>query len=123
MTRDELIAALEAATGPSRGLDAEIKVEMFGERSVWCGCTGECKVPPFICPAIPAYTASLDAALTLVPDGWGVSVSLSPPEHNCTQQATLHRGNAPYFDSEEIDVSAGTAIIALCIAALRARQP
>lgn len=84
MTLDKLIEALEKATGPSRELDAEIAaavdfraddghlsaratVTKFGaaylaERSqshqnIWSH-------------VLPRYTASLDAAITLVPDGY-----------------------------------------------------
>jgi hypothetical protein len=70
---------------------------------------------------VAPFTTSLDAALTLVPDGWGINIHLSPQHHNCEQSASLMRGDPPYFDGEEIAVSGATAIIALCIASLKAR--
>lgn len=76
---NELIARIKAATGPDRGLDAEIAEavsavpEGYG-RAVVHGCTlpywwhkTDSHAPHF---TPPAYTASIDAALTLVPDGW-----------------------------------------------------
>ncbi|WP_431861491.1 hypothetical protein [Azospirillum sp.] len=56
MTADvsELIAKLEGATAPNRGLDGEIHMAVTGKAHV------------MLCH-VPAYTASIDAALTLVP--------------------------------------------------------
>lgn len=63
----------------------------------------------------PHYTTSIDAALTLVPDGWnwhlitefdGINAAVFPP------------GNAVDYP----DVTASTPALALCIAALKARQ-
>lgn len=52
----ELLAALEAATGPNRDLDAEI----------WLLATPGAASGYLI--VVPEFTASLDAALTLVPN-------------------------------------------------------
>lgn len=62
MTPTELLAALEGATGPSRELDAEIAASEGWTRfsDYWLSPSGrQRQYHP------PAYTASLDAALTL----------------------------------------------------------
>lgn len=127
----ELAARVEAAEGPDRVLDAEV-AEAIGYRRVFP--RGPCRDPdrrrwvddrgmgigwldgsdhfP------PRYTASLDAAMTLVPEGWEWSLEaeetemvwpvLSPWTHRC-QMGHL------------IDREAATPALALCAAALRAR--
>lgn len=85
---DELIARLEKATGPDRELDEAILLVVDRNKFEWChrkfeeilaraeanGLTNRrdaCWRDAF--SACPAYTRSLDAALTLVPDakdGW-----------------------------------------------------
>lgn len=123
MTLDELIAALEAATGPSRELD------------FWCwwwgkaSHNGELPDADYAAANIkndpgPRYTASIDAALTLVPEGWTASVavygdgllkasSLIGPEYvdegdRLPNRVVLH-GHAR------------TPAIALCITSIKAR--
>ena len=112
-TLDALIADLEAATGPSRELDEAIY-------RYWR------KVTPAPRPGVmwttdleyaPTYTASLDAALTLVPEGWRVNWA--------GQTGELHW----FFDLIECNGPGQTRrawhqcySIALCIAALRARR-
>lgn len=107
IARAKLIAMLEAAKEGDRSLDWEIHcrngldgVGMFGNH--------------------PPYTTSFDAAMSLVPDGWAVSIHKSPPDHNCSQSAALCKGDPPFFDNIEIDQIAETAVLALCIAALKA---
>lgn len=64
----ELAERCEAATGPDRELDAEIRA-VFGHHwdyaADW-GSRENCR------PVARAYTGSLDAALMLVPEGWFV---------------------------------------------------
>ena len=81
MTLAKLIAALEAATGPSRELDAEIAlavgavppictrrgVEAASARANWWS------IDDSLCWSAPAYTKSLDASITTVPEGWRVT--------------------------------------------------
>lgn len=86
MTAD-LIKRLEEATGPSRELDALIHTAVTGQEVIYEG--GERQHSAVIvgaktwverdgreCAAIdgfvPRYTASLDDALTLVPEGWRI---------------------------------------------------
>lgn len=114
MDKTELIAALEAAEGPSRELDGAICAHIG--KDTWCGCTGACKAPPFICPAMPAYTRSIDAALRLVPEGWRVG-------------SIVEGEIGPWFVSLwdrsvrllTARAEGPTLPLALCIAALRAR--
>lgn len=101
MTITELIAALEAADKPSRELDASIG-SLIG---TYVGFE-----PP------PRYTSSIDAALTLLPDGamWRLGRHLVPddqPEHAYSARV----GGPRYYDHS-------SPAIALCIAALRARE-
>jgi hypothetical protein len=72
MTPTELRALadrVEALTGPDREIDAEIGMAMGLKNTMRVGheCLGTDRVVPVRCPA---YSASLDAALTLVPGGW-----------------------------------------------------
>ena len=81
-TLEALLARVLEGTGPDRELDAEIAVALFGGEIIW-------KTARYTMDAYPArriqnsayvggyqnagvlaYTESLDAALTLVPDGW-----------------------------------------------------
>lgn len=120
MSIDELIEALERATGPSNVLNARIHM-LVGERDqsyynfrgiqpkgqpdekswrIYCKCRA------------PKYTASIDDALTLVPDGrlWslGAIANVSGFVAILDNDGRSHRGAAP--------------AIALCIAALKARK-
>jgi hypothetical protein len=104
MTREELIAALEAATGPSRKLDAEI--DILALENGW-------RAERYMTPdTTPSYTASIDAALTLVPKwwAWGLCVNETGP------------GGA-YCDMGEHRFAATHLIpaIAICTASLKAR--
>ena len=112
-----LLAKLEAATGPSRELDAQIAVatgvspHRMLQSALTCGCS-------------PRYTASLDAAMGLVPDGYGWSVS-TPWRDKAKARACVADNARGYFDAEaEMHYGghdAETPALALCIAALRAR--
>ena len=95
----ELIAALEAATGPNYALECQISVAV--------GAPGDGAPKP--------YTASIDAALTLVPEGWIWDVSSS----GC---AWIMRDGDSVCDSQIVISGIENPIIALCIAALKARE-
>lgn len=120
MTPD-LIERLEAASGPDRELDAEIAVAIgLGKATAnhagryWkqgdLHVTGEA----------PAYTASIDAALTLVPEGWTYEGRQGPSgfPHLWTL-STIKCGDVRYTT---VTGRARSAAITLCIAALRARE-
>lgn len=102
---DELIQRLEKATGPDRELDIAIasawKQHHSGRWSI---------------VNAPYFTSSIDAALTLVPEGWFMEALHQQP-----------RGWLCYVGSRSnslarMESEADTAAIALCIAALRARK-
>ena len=103
MTRAELIAALEAATGPSRELDEAIETFLFHHELDHHRKTR-------IAPILLNYTASLDAALMLVPEGmmWDVE---------SRNAAFVGFASAPVRQF----VIGSTPALALCIAALEAR--
>lgn len=134
MTKDELIAALEAATGPSRELDRHIarligwhRVEPRHTRSThgawiapadWIGAMSDGS--PMLDslhgttmhPDVPAYTASIDAALTLVPEGCEWS-----RHRGANDRMTMQVDGPGYIGRHG---QGATPAIALCIAALRA---
>lgn len=98
----DLIERLESAAGPDRDLDGDIAVSMglFARR-------------PVVAQAL-RYTESIDAALTLMPARW--------------EWALFCQGGT--FRVEAGDPSIGLegesehgAAIAICIAALKAREP
>lgn len=63
----------------------------------------------------PQWTASIDAALALVPDGWTRAVDATAPELGVDVQLF------PPADGSEVVGSHKHETLALCIAALRAR--
>ena len=97
---DELIARIEAASGGSRELDWEIHLR-DGLDGV--GAYG----------AHPYYTSSIDAALTLVPDGFDWTLG------HTNGGLTIHAEVGGRGD-EYLRFGA-TPALALCAAALRAR--
>ena len=99
----EALAALcEAATGPSSMLDRDIAVA--------CGVPIEDErgtiIPPY-------YTASLDAAMTLVPEGCWLSL-------NIMDDLPIASLGLPGTETVA-DGRAATPALALCAASLRAR--
>ena len=115
MTPTELLAALEAATGPSRELDAEIAASEKWTRfsDYWLSPSGrQRQYHP------PAYTASLDSALTLVPEGrmWFVGhMDPSDMRYAATISEIGNIGAALWRGVH------ATPALALVIAAIRAR--
>jgi hypothetical protein len=107
----DLIARLEAATGPSRELDAEIAAIVCGGKADpsqpgWC-----IDGPEYMALA---YTESLDDARTLVPDGYQYTVGSVPVE-----------GQEPVISAMvnwEPAANGSTEALALTIAALKARS-
>ncbi len=109
----------EQATGPDRVLDAEIAmaagIAPLGSEHEG-NCTGWLKAPAisFGVWKSPEFTASLDAAMTLVPEG------------HCCGAGTKFDGTGwayvePIPSAVADRVSAATPALALCAAALRAR--
>jgi len=137
----DLIEKLEALDGPSREVDAEIAkavgwtVETYtGERSrtrrkAWRDADGDRRM------RTPDFTASIDAALTLVPEGWRIGLEdpgigdLDFFEAWCwpyedSWEPDWHLGQQGYRDHPNgtIDQNKASRAIALCIAALKARE-
>lgn len=116
-----LIERLEKATGPDRRLDIEISFEVDGFNrvhfsEVFAQATNG-DLPPFDEELWPLYTKSIDAALTLVPDGWDWSVG------NLVGHGIAARIGGPAGEEGEADYSKDrTPALALCIAALKARM-
>lgn len=103
MTRDELIAALQAASGPDRSIDFEL-CELSAAGVKEAELTGH----------IRHYTSSIDAALTLVPEGISsrvyVEIGLEDRDQNacCIGRAFV--------------AGAATPALAICIAAVKAME-
>ena len=127
----ELAAACEAATGPDRELDIAI-AEAIGivpasyERAV---CHGKPMMyywsvsdshAPHIIP--DKFTASLDAAVSLMPEGWRVA---SLFQRNCRLPNWIWKAELWHPEADQnvrgIARNADLAALALCAAALRAR--
>lgn len=132
MTLAELIAALEQATGPDRAVD------------FWCWWWGKAShdgTQPdrdYIAANIrrndaPRYTASIDAALTLVPrmiapttpaKQWPATVDLRRHDDGRGWAAVRATDATPDGADDELfaEANANTPALALCIAALKARE-
>ena len=109
----KLAASCEQARGPDRELDAAI-CKALGWKT-WERTDGK----PWEAQNIergwfnmPAFTASLDAAMTLVPEGWSVALHAHSENEN---RACVYYGLAA-----ETFSYAATPALALCAAALRA---
>ena len=117
---NDLIAKLEAATEGSRELDTLV-AQAVGE---------PCDLVSFGNPEQKAmrpkywYTTSIDAALTLVPDGWTVAV-LSQDDAGLWHSEMRHGYLTSYdkcvFGNGGSHVKGTTPPLAICIAALKAR--
>ncbi len=120
----ELIAKLEAATEGSRELDLEIA--MICGHDLSSGFTptfayhGDTPVYEWSTGETPSYTTSIDAALTLVPEGWYVATIAqwrSGPGPRIWA-ATLNA--EPGADAGYRHATRSSPALALCIAALKA---
>jgi hypothetical protein len=129
---EALLARVLEGTGPDRELDAEIAVALFGGEIIW-------KTARYTMDAYPArrvqnsayvggyqnagvlaYTESLDAALTLVPDGWKVaSLGESPERTNSWTVWLRHRRGETELLGIMVKHAAtpARALIAACIEA------
>ena len=135
----ELAERCEAATGPDRELDIAILTHpAFGYRDVfedgrlfdrgndgYWSLEGDEKNGP-----LPSPTASLDAAMTLVPENCAVDIDNGPSHWICLgKQAPMGRADVKYpkpgYDGQgdswlTVSAIAKTMPLALCAAALRA---
>lgn len=128
MTHTELLAALEAATGPGRELDAAIWLAIHRPNYKYPRQVMN-RTPSSYAEAVerhtvsvdrgitaPAYTASLDAGRALLLPGW--EYVIFSPEKRVEIWAKL--GADDTYDVIA-DATANTVENALCIAAIRAR--
>lgn len=146
MTRDELIAALERATGPDRGLDCRITALLFdplvmtdpgnhkGEgvkrEPLSTVIAGGFPVDKDLAAIVgsPHYTASIDAAMTLFrPPHKLASIvrgyAVDDPDECWYAVLLTGGGGVPQLrDDGRVEAIGATPAIALCIAALKARE-
>lgn len=132
----KLAERIEALEGPCRETDAEIYSALFPEKvpspivqsgygwrfdgqGWWCE-TGEDARAPRNSIYPPDYTASLDAAMTLVPEGlrWCVD-DIGKPQgvHSFIEDIADFSDDAACYKA-----NASTPALALCAAALRAQE-
>ena len=107
----DLIARLEKATGPDRELDADIALQFD-----WTECPGDNWIGPQGEIAVPAYTSSIDAAMTLVPKG--MEKDFTDLYGVARASVGINANPGPFYGTHE----GGSLAIALCIAALKARS-
>jgi len=107
-----LAERVEALDGPNRNLDADIM------RATGLGGLKADYAPH-------PYTASIDAALTLVPEGWAVERwQIWPGEPSTLDLLETKRSGDQWVRDGwqgKVDACAATPALALCAAALRAR--
>lgn len=119
-----LIDALEQAEGPSFELDCQIHAAVLGgafDGSEWAQVAfivnGERHV---VSPrSIPNRTASIDAALSWMPDGWEISIVIEVDGRG-SARVWERLGDDP--PSRAIIYEATNPALAICIAIARARQ-
>lgn len=114
-----LAERVEKATGPDRELDALI-AEAAGWSDVWYrDGMAEGWAPGGVCEAgVPHYTASLDAAMSLVPEGWD-HMEVYRPDHQ-TLGWTVHLKPNANIGREGWTGFAQSYALAVVAAALRA---
>ena len=112
----KLAEKCEQATGPDRELDAEIAAELgWKEASALFWHDG------YQARELPRFTRSIDAALTLVPEGCVFMVAntgVDGPKADMTQSSAIV---GPPDDTAIDYTTAATPALALCAASLRAR--
>jgi hypothetical protein len=122
-----VIERLEKAAGPDRELDVAIVYALYPDIGQYDGlCVGDPPIfwhEPYRKQPCPQFTASIDAALTLVPEGWVRFVDATLPEAGIRVELSGRFSTAPYDGDDDRAVFADHKIeaIATCIAALRAR--
>lgn len=107
----DLLQRLEALSAPCLEADARIEAEMLCQ-----DFDAQADVVSVSDWNSPAYTASIDAAMSLRPEGYAVNMG------DDTALAWAHVWNdAPEYDGKPHEGQSPTLPIALCIAALKAR--
>jgi hypothetical protein len=118
----QLAEYCEQATGPDWKLDAAIALATNWQDCIPCDFNGIKHRMGGILNA-PHFTASLDAAMTLVPDGYIWAATNMDPETGLVTRAASMVSPNPDADADaDADPAiAATPALALCAAALRAR--
>lgn len=128
-----LAEMVEQATGPDRDLDAEIAVAVLGGHIDWRQSVGTMESYPVRqfassahvaghgCDPVLTYTASLDAAMTLVPNGVDASSERFRLEEYTTNGVLAEHVRASAWVPGAKRAFAATPALALTAAALRAR--
>ena len=116
MTLSQRAAAL---AGPDRAVDAEIAVALG---YVVCPDQGRWRiygkgVPKSNKRSLPRFTGSMDAAMTVVPEGWAWMTGCAPDEGFF---ATLSPTDESGIEADMVDTFAATPALALLSAALAA---
>lgn len=124
----EIIERLKAATGPDRIADALIYEAVELPRCEEPDCLPDVMAQNIARmkaggddPECPAYTSSLDAAHGLIPDGlfWMMGYGKTREAEPLGACAVLKPGD---LENMLAEVEAATVPLAICIAALTARQ-
>lgn len=123
MTLSDLIERLEKATGPDREMDEDIVRALYPDCIIQIYVVGDEDKTVFhaepLVPNksyVPLYTSSIDAALTLVPEGYGWSLYGGfSPNRPCACLSDTGRSD------DLVDAFGATPAIAICIASLKAR--
>lgn len=120
MSLEDVIARLEGASEGHRDLDYAIHNAVYGERMIGAGIRavpgGGWWHPEHGKIAPPEhYTTSLDAAMTLLPEG---AVFKVMTDYGELCRASVSRDDPPLYTG---DIDAATPALALCIACLRAK--
>lgn len=116
-----IIGQVEAATEASRDLDAAIAETIGRPRQI---CIGDGIITPqrWVPLNLLRYTASLDAALTLVPEGtWWVAGFGRRTKAEPLGGAAIYYSTGLAMGTLVAEAEAATPALALCAAALRAR--
>lgn len=119
----DLIERLENATGPDRELDMRIALsadDCHDDRGEWVYRPSDVERDQRQLIPTPAYTYSIDEALSLVPAGfiWRVE---SPPDCYCVVGRPTLKGGFSIARGKFVSTHKTSPAIALCIAALKAR--
>lgn len=134
MTRDELIAALETATGPDAALDGEIALTQgytferrSGHRNEWWYTPDGRRVAfHWHDNKPPRYTESVDAAITLVPENAHHTIITQLKDGRGTAHIVMAVLDGRYEGGKRLmrcppePERRANPAIALCIAALKA---
>ena len=129
-----LIERIEAASGAEYALDCAIwdllypneRLARFDSLTAkgqpYHGRLGPADMDGYVRP-FRAFTASVDAALTLVPDGWSLGLGDLRGYNPIVWRAHLRDHNNPSASTRAwVEGNAPTAALALCAAALRAME-